>query len=81
MQASRSLFQTGLKLKGQPVATGITRSRPFVNAWIIKDQPFLSRPTSHQQCRIMASATTFYDFTPKDSTSLPPLPTPLAFPY
>jgi hypothetical protein len=70
MQASRSLFQTGIKLKGQPVATGITRSQPFVNAWIIKDQPSLSRPTYHQQRRTMASATTFYDFTTKDSTSI-----------
>ena len=69
MQASRSLFQIGIKLKGQPVATGITRSQPFGNAWIIKDQPSLSRPTSHQQRRTMASATTFYDFAPKDSTS------------
>ena len=75
MQASRSLFQTGIKLKGQPVATDITRSQPFINVWIIKDRPSLSRPTSQQQRRTMASATTFYDFTPKDSTSLPPSPT------
>jgi hypothetical protein len=69
MQASRSLFQTGIKLKGQPAATGIAKSRPFLNIWGDKDQISTSPRPSHQQHRTMASATSFFDFTPKDSTS------------
>src|SRR3954451_8173999 len=82
MQASRSLFLTATTLKGQPIATGIVKSQHLVKSWIIKDQPCPSRRTSHQQRRAMASATAFYDFTPRDSTSplspkLPWFPTDL----
>jgi hypothetical protein len=66
MQGSRSLFQTGIKLQGQSASTGISKTRPFLNIWSEKQG---NLPTSQsQQKRNMASATTFFDFTPKDST-------------
>jgi hypothetical protein len=75
MQASRSLLQTGIKLQSRAAtaavaATGIAKYRAFLNVWGDKDQ--FSRPSrpSYQQRRTMASATTFFDFTPKDSKSL-----------
>jgi len=71
MQASRSLFQTGIKLQGQPAATGITKSRPFLNIWSDKDQFSSSSRPFHQQRRTMASATSFFDFTPKDKKGTP----------
>lgn len=63
MQASRSLFQTGIKIGNQPAVTGITKSRPFLNTWATPKQ-------SAQTQRNMASATSFYDFKPLDSMFL-----------
>lgn len=75
MQASRSLLQTGIKLQSRAAtaavaATGIAKYCAFLNVWGDKDQ--FSRPSrpSYQQRRTMASATTFFDFAPKDSKSL-----------
>ena len=58
MQSSRSLFTSAIKLQN-PAAnnTAITKSRPFLNLWSGNPSP---------QHRTMASATTFFDFTPKD---------------
>lgn len=65
MQGSRSLFQTAIKLQGQPAVTGISKTRPFLNVWSDKDQTRQKTP-ANQQTRNMASATSFYNFTPKD---------------
>jgi hypothetical protein len=66
MQGSRSLFQTGIKLQGQSASTGISKTRPFLNIWSDKQDNLPNFKS--QQKRNMASATTFFDFTPKDST-------------
>lgn len=78
MQASRSLFQTGIRLQGAPANTGISKTRPFLNIWSDKDQSPQNPSSlpSPQQKRTMASATTFFDFTPKDSTFAPPRSNP-----
>jgi hypothetical protein len=70
MQGSRSLFQTGIKLQGQPGATGISKTRPFLNVWSSKDN---INSKKHQAAaastssKSMASATSIYDFSPLDS--------------
>jgi hypothetical protein len=75
MQASRSLFYTTIKLQGQPVVTGISKSRPFLNIWSDRDQQRQPQPGfQQQQRRGMAFAATFFDFEPKDSTLLPSHP-------
>lgn len=61
MQASRSLFQTGIKIGNQTAATGIRNSRPFLNTWAASGSP--RTPTK----KTMSSATSFYDFKPFDS--------------
>lgn len=73
MQSSRSLFQTGIRLQGQSASTGALKTRPFFNIWSDK-RPTEHRPSNSltQQNHTMASATTFFDFTPKDSKSIPP---------
>ena len=67
MQGSRSLFQTGIKLQGQSAPTGITKSRPFLNVWSNLGQ-LENTSAPQQQQHTMASATSFFKFTPKDST-------------
>ena len=68
MQASRSLFQTGIKLQGQPASSGIARTRLLLNVCNNQQPTETSTHTFQpQQRRTMASATTFFDFTPKDS--------------
>jgi hypothetical protein len=69
MQASRPLFQAAIKLKGQPAAIDIVKVRPFLSVWSAQDHISYSPSPLHQQRRTMASATSFFDFTPKDSKS------------
>jgi hypothetical protein len=75
MQAARSLFQPSTKLQGRSGRTGISKTRPYLNVRCDKEQINYTTSAPHlQQKRIMASATTFFDFTPKDS--MPPPFTP-----
>ncbi|KAI9791528.1 MAG: hypothetical protein M1833_001512 [Piccolia ochrophora] len=81
MQASRSLFQTGIKLNKQPSPpTGIRKSIPFLNIWApssASTSPALSKSEPSppfQQSRpaaTMASATSVYDFKPIDKKGQP----------
>jgi hypothetical protein len=61
MQPTRSLFQTVYKIPKQPLVRGVSKSRPFFNAW--------APPSSTLQARAMSSATSFYDFKPLNSKS------------
>jgi hypothetical protein len=70
MQASCSLFYTGIKLQGRLAVTGISKSRPFLNIGSDSDQQRQAQPGFLQRRRGMASATTFFDFEPKDSALL-----------
>lgn len=73
MQAARSLFQSSTKLQGRSGRTGI--SKTYLNVRCDKEQIDYTTSAPHlQQKRTMASATTFFDFTPKDS--MPPPFTP-----
>ncbi|KAF7503580.1 hypothetical protein GJ744_003608 [Endocarpon pusillum] len=72
MQPSRSLFQTAIKLQGRPANTGISKTRPFLNVWTNQQQTENKTPIFQpQQRRTMASATTFFDFKPKDKKGQP----------
>lgn len=70
MQASRSLFQTAIRLDN-PAANqynGVRKTRPFFNVWSNHPSQLrrLSTDSSPPPSIKMASATTFWDFTPKD---------------
>lgn len=73
MQASRSLFQTAIKLEN-PAANqpnGITKHRPFLNLWSNTALSSVERArkastSSSSSDFKMAAATSFFDFTPKD---------------
>ncbi|KAI9823785.1 MAG: hypothetical protein M1832_002342 [Thelocarpon impressellum] len=67
MQGSRSLFQTGIKIGNQQGATGIRKSRPFLNAWA----PATQQQQQQRREQTMASATTVYDFKPLDKKGEP----------
>lgn len=70
MQGSRSLFQTAIRLDN-PAANqynGVRKTRPFFNVWSNHPSPrrTLSTDSSNPPSLKMASATSFFDFTPKD---------------
>lgn len=71
MQGSRSLFQSAIKL--QPAANppnGISKSRPFLNTWSNTQSKRTSTSVASTSSK-MASATSFFDFTPKDKKENP----------
>jgi len=79
MQAQQSLFQSAFKDPNQRVAHGVKKSIPFLNLWAPSAD--VQRQQEQKRQLNMASATSFYDFKPLDSTSLsssflPPLPLP-----
>lgn len=70
MQASRSLIQTAIRLDN-PAANqynGVRKTRPFFNVWSNHPSELrrLSTESSPPSSIKMASATSFFDFTPKD---------------
>ena len=73
MQASRSLFQTAIKLDN-PAANqpnGIKKHRPFLNIWSNSPPATVERArkkstSSSSSIEKMASATNFFEFNPKD---------------
>ena len=74
MQASRSLFQTGIKLKGQPGQTGIAKTRPFLNVWSDRQQQSPLSTTASQasspEPKMADAPKSFFDFTTKNGKAL-----------
>jgi glutathione peroxidase len=71
MQAQQSLFQSAFKDPNQRTAHGVKKSIPFLNLWapsadVQKLQAAQKRDLNTEK---MASATSFYDFKPLDSSS------------
>jgi peroxiredoxin len=70
MQGSRSLFQTAIRLEN-PAANqfnGVRKTRPFFNVWSNHPSQLREQSTDSSTSEVvkMASATSFFDFTPKD---------------
>jgi hypothetical protein len=73
MQAQQSLFQSAFKDPNQRTAHGIKKSIPFLNLWAPSAdvQKLQAEQKRDLNTKKMASATSFYDFKPLDSTSPP----------
>lgn len=68
VQAQQSLFQSAFKDPNQRTAHGVKKSIPFLNLWAPSQD--VQRYQKEQKRDLnMASATSFYDFKPLDSTS------------
>ena len=73
MQAQQSLFQSAFKDPNQRTAHGVKKSIPFLNLWAPSAdvQKLQAEQKRDLNTKNMASATSFYDFKPLDSTSSP----------
>lgn len=71
MQAQQSLFQSAFKDPNQRTAHGVKKSIPFLNLWAPSAdvQKLQAEQKRNLNTKKMASATSFYDFKPLDSSS------------
>lgn len=71
MQAQQSLFQSAFKDPNQRTAHGVKKSIPFLNLWAPSAdvQKLQAEQKRDLNTKKMASATSFYDFKPLDSSS------------
>jgi glutathione peroxidase len=68
MQAQQSLFQSAFKDPNQRTAHGVKKSIPFLNLWAPSQDVQRYQEQQKRDLNSMASATSFYDFKPLDST-------------
>ena len=68
MQAQQSLFQSAFKDPNQRTAHGVKKSIPFLNLWAPSQDVQRYQEQQKRDLNTMASATSFYDFKPLDST-------------
>jgi peroxiredoxin len=68
MQAQQSLFQSAFKDPNQRAAHGVKKSIPFLNLWAPSQDVQRYQEQQKRDLSTMASATSFYDFKPLDST-------------